>query len=47
MASRARFTEYGVRVLLARHGYEILTMAAIDAAGEGFSSAYWTRAIRR
>ncbi len=42
-----RFTEYGVRVLLARHGYEIVTTAAIDLGEEGFPSAYWTRAIRR
>jgi SAM-dependent methyltransferase len=42
-----RFTEYGVRVLLARHGYEVVTIAAIEVTEDGFPSAYWTRAIRR
>jgi SAM-dependent methyltransferase len=42
-----RFTEYGIKYLLA-DTYELLELAAIDAAREpGFAAAYWVKARKR
>ncbi len=42
-----RFTEFGVRALLARFGFEIDEMMPMDASEPAFPAAYWTRATSR
>ena len=42
-----RFTEYGARVLLERHGYQVDDLVAIDRNVPDFPAAYWARATKR
>jgi SAM-dependent methyltransferase len=41
-----RFTEYGIRVLVARHGLHVDELVSIDAPEPDFPASYWTRATK-
>lgn len=42
-----RFTEFGVRFMLERAGYDVVDVTAIDESVPGFPAAYWTRATKK
>jgi len=41
-----RFTEFGIRMLLQRTGYQIDEIVPIDASVADFPAAYWSRATK-
>jgi len=41
-----RFTEFGIRVLLERHGYRVDELVPIDTSVPDFPAAYWARATK-
>lgn len=42
-----RFTEFGIRVLLDRHGYRADDITPIDTSVPDFPATYWSRATKR
>jgi SAM-dependent methyltransferase len=42
-----RFTEFGIRVLLDRHGWDLADLTPIDLSVPDFPATYWARAVRR
>jgi len=41
-----RFTEFGIRVLLERHGYRAEEVTPIDSSVPDFPATYWSRATK-
>lgn len=41
-----RFTEFGIRVLLERHGFGVDEITPIDMSVEDFPATYWSRATK-
>ncbi|MEZ5319969.1 MAG: methyltransferase domain-containing protein [Vicinamibacterales bacterium] len=42
-----RFTAFGIRVLLDRHGWDVADLAPIDQSVPDFPATYWARAVKR